>query len=88
MSDDVIMPKLGLTMTEGLIAEWLVEDGARVQEGQAILVVETDKTSIEVEAEADGILRRIVPAGDTVAVETVLATIEEPSAAGDDAPGS
>ena len=87
MAHEVIMPKLGLTMTEGLLAEWLVDDGANVTEGQAILVVETDKTSIEVEAEAEGVIHRVIQAGETVAVETVLATIDEPGATAGDTSG-
>jgi pyruvate dehydrogenase E2 component (dihydrolipoamide acetyltransferase) len=82
MARDVIMPKLGLTMTEGLLAEWLVEDGAAIRSGQPIFVVETEKTSIEVEAEADGVLKRQVEAGETVPVATVVGVIEDSGEAG------
>jgi pyruvate dehydrogenase E2 component (dihydrolipoamide acetyltransferase) len=81
MAEDVTMPKLGLTMTEGLVVEWLVQDGAAVRTGQPLFVVETDKSNIEVEAEADGTLRRVVPAGETVPIETVVGRILGP---GDD----
>jgi pyruvate dehydrogenase E2 component (dihydrolipoamide acetyltransferase) len=78
MAQDVIMPKLGLTMTEGLVAEWLVEDGAPVTNGQPVFVVETDKANVEVEAEADGVLVRVVDAGETVPIETVVGWILRP----------
>ena len=85
MAQDVIMPKLGLTMTEGLVAEWLVEDGAAVTSGQPVFVVETDKSNVEVEAEADGVLVRVVEAGETVPIETVVGWILGP---GEPVPGS
>jgi pyruvate/2-oxoglutarate dehydrogenase complex dihydrolipoamide acyltransferase (E2) component len=82
MAEDVIMPKLGLTMTEGLVVEWLVEDGATVTVGQPVFVVETDKSNVEVEAEAAGTLRHVVPAGETVPIETVVGRIVEAGDAG------
>ena len=85
MAQDVIMPKLGLTMTEGLVAEWLVENGAAVTTGQPVFVVETDKANVEVEAEADGVLVRVVDAGETVPIETVVGWILRP---GEPVPGS
>jgi pyruvate dehydrogenase E2 component (dihydrolipoamide acetyltransferase) len=79
VTEDVVMPKLGLTMTEGKVVEWLVEDGATVRRGDPLLVVETEKTNVEVEAEADGRLVRVVGAGETVAIETVVGRIESDS---------
>jgi pyruvate dehydrogenase E2 component (dihydrolipoamide acetyltransferase) len=78
MAQDVIMPKMGLTMTEGLVVEWLVEDGATVTTGQPVFVAETDKVNVEVEAEADGVLVRVVEAGETVPIETVVGWILRP----------
>jgi pyruvate dehydrogenase E2 component (dihydrolipoamide acetyltransferase) len=75
VAHDVTMPKLGLTMTEGLVVEWLVEDGATVTTGQPVFVVETDKTNVEVEAEADGTIVRVVEAGQTVPIEAVVGRI-------------
>jgi len=70
------MPKLGLNMSEGLIVEWLVQEGDQVHKGDALLVVETDKITIESESQADGLLGRIlVPAGETVPVGTVVALL-------------
>ncbi len=55
----ILMPALSPTMESGLIAKWLVQEGDRVQIGQPILLIETDKASMEVEAVEDGILGRI-----------------------------
>lgn len=71
----IVMPKLGLTMAEGLIAEWKVKAGDAVTAGQVLFVVETDKISNEIEAPADGtIVSLLAGEGDTVAVGGVVAT--------------
>ena len=76
MTYDLLMPKLGLTMTEGSISEWKVKPGEPVRAGDVLLVIETDKASSDIEAEADGVLEEIVVAeGETVAVGTLLARI-------------
>ncbi|MCE2449429.1 MAG: 2-oxo acid dehydrogenase subunit E2 [Candidatus Latescibacteria bacterium] len=70
------MPKLGLTMESGAISAWLVEEGQEVQKGQALLEIATDKVTMEVEAQADGILRKIlVPVGQEVPVSTTIGVI-------------
>ncbi len=67
MSIDLVMPKLGLTMTEGLIQEWIARPGAAFKAGTVLLVVETEKIANEVEAVADGVLDVVLAAaGDTV----------------------
>ena len=74
MAGDILMPKLGLTMTEGLLAEWKVTPGMRVTAGQVLFVVETEKIATEIEAPGEGdILECVVPAGETVPVGTVVA---------------
>src|SRR3546814_8271912 len=70
----LIMPKLGLTMTEGTISEWVISPGDRFSKGDIVLVVETEKIANEIEAPADGVLHDIlVPAGETVPVGTAIA---------------
>ena len=70
----ILMPKLGLTMTEGTIAEWPFAEGASFARGAIWLIVETEKVAEEVEApEAGRLLRILVPQGETVPVGTVLA---------------
>lgn len=72
--NDLLMPKLGLTMTEGLLAEWCVNQGDTVKEGEVIFVVETDKVATDVTAQADGTIGEIlVEAGDTAPVGAVVA---------------
>lgn len=68
-----LMPKLGLTMTEGLVSQWCVGEGARFSANDILVIIETDKVAHEVDAPADGQLRRIlVKEGETVAVSTEL----------------
>ncbi len=70
---DFVMPKLGLTMTEGTIARWDVAPGKRFAQGDIILVVETDKIAYDVEAPAPGLLQEVlVAAGSAVPVGTPI----------------
>lgn len=71
---ELLMPKLGLTMQEGTIAEWKVSPGQAFRARDVLVVVETEKVAYEVEAEADGVLGEIlVPATETVPVGAVIA---------------
>ena len=60
------MPKLGLTMTEGTITEWVAEAGATVTKGSVVMTIETDKVEEEVSAEGDGIVFHTAAAGETL----------------------
>jgi pyruvate dehydrogenase E2 component (dihydrolipoamide acetyltransferase) len=72
------MPKSGLTMTEGKVVEWLKRIGERVEKGEAVLVVETEKATFDVESPAAGFLARIVVnADETVPVGTVVGLLVE-----------
>ncbi|MGQ9585812.1 MAG: dihydrolipoamide acetyltransferase family protein [Anaerolineae bacterium] len=75
MPTEVVMPRLGLNMKEGVLAKWLVADGQRVAKGQPLFVVETDKVTNQVEAETDGILRLVAPEGSTIPVAAVVGYI-------------
>src|SRR5690554_3150648 len=69
----IVMPKLGLTMTEGILAEWRVKPGERVRAGDVVFVVETDKIANEIEAPSDGeVLELLVESGATVPGGTPL----------------
>ena len=73
---DVTLPKWGMTMQEGTIAEWLVSVGDELTEGDVIATVETEKVDTDLEAPASGVLDEIiVTAGSTVEVGAVLARI-------------
>lgn len=73
---DVLMPQLGETVAEGKITQWFKAAGDNVKPGEALFEIETDKTSMEVEATAGGVLAEIRAAvGETVPVGTVVAVI-------------
>jgi pyruvate/2-oxoglutarate dehydrogenase complex dihydrolipoamide acyltransferase (E2) component len=78
MTVEVFLPKFGMTMTEGTLAEWLVGEGEQVRQGQALASIETDKATSELESPADGIVARIlVPAGtEEIAVGAVVCLID------------
>ena len=79
MATPVLMPLMGMTMEEGIVSSWLVEDGATVTKGQPILEFETDKINATVEAPEDGVLGGIAAQpGDAVPVQGTLAYILEP----------
>ncbi|MCX7681220.1 MAG: 2-oxo acid dehydrogenase subunit E2 [Anaerolineae bacterium] len=76
MATEVILPKLGETMEEGVIVEWLKKEGDPVQRGEVLFTIESDKATLEVEAPTKGYLRKIlVPAGQPVPVLTVVGLI-------------
>jgi pyruvate dehydrogenase E2 component (dihydrolipoamide acetyltransferase) len=78
MPTDVFMPSLGFDMTEGKLARWLKQEGDRIQKGEAIAEIETEKATVEIEADASGVLAKIiVQAGQTVPVGTVIGVIAE-----------
>jgi pyruvate dehydrogenase E2 component (dihydrolipoamide acetyltransferase) len=71
----VVLPKMGMTMTEGTLAQWLVPDGARVEKGQPIFRMLTEKINTEVEAETYGVLRHLVSEDTTVPAGAVVGCI-------------
>ena len=71
MAVEVLLPKLGFSMNEGVLAEWLVADG-----GQAVYALESEKSTQEVESPATGTLKIIAAVGETYEVGAVLAVIE------------
>ena len=82
----VIMPKTGMAMEQGTIVRWLKRAGDAVRKGEAIAEIETDKSTMELEAEADGALISILHGdGETVSVSVVIAWIGQP---GEQAPAA
>ena len=76
MATEVVMPKLGLTMEVGTIGSWLVEEGDPVEKGQPLLEIITDKVTMEVEAQVDGVLvKMLYGEGEEVAVSEVIGLI-------------
>lgn len=79
MAQEVLLPKLGLTMTEGTIDEWKFKEGDFVKKGEVLYSVSTDKLTNDVEAEGDGVLLKIlVPAGEAALCKAVVAYLGQP----------
>lgn len=75
----ITVPKWGLTMTEGTVVAWLVEEGHRLAVGDVIMEMETSKLLNEVESQFSGVLRRkVAQEGDTLPVAALLAVVAEP----------
>lgn len=78
MKTQVLLPKWGMGMEEGTIARWLKGVGDKVRKGEPIVEIESAKATQEVEAPVSGILVNVlVSAGETAAVYTEIASIEE-----------
>jgi pyruvate dehydrogenase E2 component (dihydrolipoamide acetyltransferase) len=74
----VILPKLGLTMDEGRLIAWHKKEGDRVEKGEVLFEVETDKANMEIESPATGVVRRILLRADATApVTTLIALISD-----------
>lgn len=78
MPSQVIMPKLSDAMVEGKVLQWMKKEGDRVQGGDVLASIETDKAEIELEAFGSGVLRKIMAGeGQTVPVGQLIAVIAE-----------
>ena len=73
---DLLVPRLGVTVKEVTIVEWLVDDGATVAVGQPLLTVATDKTEVEIEATEAGVLRQRAKPEEDYPVGAVIGVIE------------
>ncbi len=83
MPVEIRVPSLGESIVDAVIASWLKHEGDNVSQGDALVELETDKVNVEVTAEQNGVLQKIIKQeGDTVAVDEVLGVIEEGAAAG------
>lgn len=79
MATEVILPKWGLTMEEGTLVSWLKQEGDRVEAGEVIAEVETEKITNELQAPVSGVIRKILVQEDTedIPVGTPLCLIDE-----------
>ena len=76
MSENIIVPALGESITEATVSKWIRNQGDQVREDEPVVELETDKVSIEVPSPAEGIISKIhFKAGDTVEVGALLGTI-------------
>ena len=76
MSQEIRIPKIGMSATEMTLVEWMFGDGEQVAEGDVIYTVETDKTTQEIEAQASGVLKVIAAEGEVYTVGTLVGTID------------
>lgn len=82
MKIEVKIPAVGESVQEAVLAQWYKKDGEKVKKDDILFVIETDKVTLEISAEADGVLKILVPEGQTVAIGTVVGSIETEGAEG------
>lgn len=80
MKIDIRIPSVGESVREAVLAQWMKASGDRVRKGETILVIETDKVTLELAAEADGVLSILVDVGQTVSIGAVVGTIDTDTA--------
>jgi pyruvate dehydrogenase E2 component (dihydrolipoamide acetyltransferase) len=81
MPVEIVMPRLSDSMEEATVVEWLVREGEAVSRGQPLVEIETDKATVTHEADADGVLLRIVAAaGSSAALGETIAIVAAPGA--------
>ncbi len=81
MKAEIKVPAVGESITEATIAEWVKQSGDFVQRDDILLVLETDKASVEVVAENDGVLTTTVEEGDTVEIGAIIGEIDTEASA-------
>jgi len=72
----IIMPHIGMSMSEGKITRWYVNNGDQIKEGEPLLDVETEKLTSTVDSPATGIFKAIANVGDIIACDAEIAEIE------------
>lgn len=72
---DVLMPQIGMTMVEGTVDNWLVNDGDTVKQGDIIAEISTEKLTSEIEAPADGVIKILVEVDESAECGAVIARI-------------
>jgi 2-oxoglutarate dehydrogenase E2 component (dihydrolipoamide succinyltransferase) len=77
---EIKVPSVGESVTEATLGQWYKKDGDLVQKDEPLFVLETDKVTLEIEAEADGVLSIGVSEGETIAIGTVVGTIDTAAA--------
>ena len=76
MASEIRIPKLGMSVTEITLLEWMFGDGDRVEKGDVIYTVETDKSTTEVEAQESGVIRPTGTEGEVYQVGDLIGRIE------------
>jgi 2-oxoglutarate dehydrogenase E2 component (dihydrolipoamide succinyltransferase) len=73
---EIKVPSVGESVTEATLAQWYKKDGDQVRKGELLFVLETDKVTLEIEAEAEGILHISKSEGETIPIGTVVGTVD------------
>lgn len=81
MPTNIIIPEMGESVTQGVIATWRKKEGDFVQRDETVLELETDKITAEVPAPASGVLKVIKAAGSTVQIKEIVGTVDESKSA-------
>jgi pyruvate/2-oxoglutarate dehydrogenase complex dihydrolipoamide acyltransferase (E2) component len=81
MATPVYLPKIGMTMEEGVLTQWVAAEGAEVKRGDILFEMETEKVQMEVEAEADGLLHQLVPDDTKLKPGDIVGALLEPGEA-------
>ena len=80
MATEYVMPKLAMAMSQGIVSQWLIEDGQYIEKNQEFLTVETEKVTYDLESPTTGFFKIVVPNGETVPVETCIGYFVESEA--------
>jgi len=75
MKENIYLPRMGQTMTEGTIDRWLKKDGDRVLKGEGVVEITTDKVTTTIESPKDGILQILIDKSITVPVGEVIGEV-------------
>ena len=86
MEIEIRVPSVGESVQEAILAQWYKQDGDSVKKDEPLFIIETDKVSLEVNAEVSGILKILIPEGQTVAVGAVVGKISTAAVSEEKAP--
>ncbi len=75
MPKEIYLVKVGMSMTEGMVSEWYIPDGGAVKKGELVYALETEKVNLDVDAEADGIVKHLAEPGVMLAPGDVVGYI-------------
>jgi pyruvate/2-oxoglutarate dehydrogenase complex dihydrolipoamide acyltransferase (E2) component len=75
MKEEIFLPKMGQTMTEGTIDKWLKKDGEIIKKGEGVVEITTDKITTTIESPTDGILQILIDEGNIVPVGEIIGEI-------------
>ena len=79
---EIKVPSVGESVTEAILVQWFKKDGDMVKKGEPLFLIETDKVTLEVESEVNGVLKIAVAEEETVAIGAVIGTIDTEAASG------